>query len=137
MIGAIEYVSPGIELHHFKFWHSPPTPQELICSGGIHAGLVIGNQKVSPETLTFRDEMFKVYKDDTFVTEAPASEIMGGPLKSLRWLVNFLVQRGECLQEGSFVILGSPTELIVIDCDTHLTVDIERVGRLTTAFEQD
>ena len=45
LMDAIEYVSPGIEIHHFKFWFSPPSSQELICSGGIHAGLVIGKKK--------------------------------------------------------------------------------------------
>ena len=37
LVEAIEYVSPGIELHNFKFWFAPPTSQELICSGGISA----------------------------------------------------------------------------------------------------
>ena len=86
LINAIEYVSPGIEIHNFKVWHSPPSSQELICSGGIHAGLVIGQQKVSAQNLSFRDEVFRVCQDDVLVTESPASEIMGGPLQSLRWL---------------------------------------------------
>jgi 2-keto-4-pentenoate hydratase len=43
LIGSIEFVSPGIEIHNFKFWNTPPTIQELICSGGIHEGLIIGS----------------------------------------------------------------------------------------------
>ena len=38
LVDAIECVSTGIELHNFRFWFTPPTSQELICSGGIHAG---------------------------------------------------------------------------------------------------
>lgn len=134
LINAIEYVSPGIEIHNFKFWYSPPSSQELICSGGIHAGLVIGQQKVSAQNLSFRDEVFRVYQDDALVTEAPASEIMGGPLHSLRWLVKFLTRRGIDLKKGSLVIPGSPVELVNIATDTQLKVVIDNLGSVVTQF---
>ena len=51
LINSIAYVSPGIELHNFKFWLEPLTIQELICSGGIHSGLIVGEQKVDPRKL--------------------------------------------------------------------------------------
>ena len=120
LIHSIEYVSPGIELHNFKFWVEPPAVQELICSGGIHAGLIVGNQKVDPKKLLFKDEVFSVYKDGNLVTSAPGSEIMGGPIHSLRWLVTFLTKRGATLKKDSLVIPGSPVELINIDQDTEL-----------------
>lgn len=135
LISAIAYVSPGIELHNFRFWFSPPTSQELICSGGILAGLVIGSQKVAPSVLTFTTGIFRVYKDEVLITEGPASEIMGGPLHSLRWLVNALIQRGTYLKKGSLVIPGSPIELVRITQDTHLKVEISDVGHLTTVFK--
>jgi len=53
LINSIAYVSPGIELHNFKFWVEPPTIQELICSGGIHAGLILEEQKVDPQETAF------------------------------------------------------------------------------------
>ena len=49
LIKAIDYISPGIELHNFKFWYMPPTLQELVCSNGLHAGLIVGDNKISPE----------------------------------------------------------------------------------------
>ena len=136
LMDAIEYVSPGIEIHHFKFWFSPPSSQELICSGGIHAGLVIGKKKVSPKELSFEDELFSVYKDGDLITKARASEIMGGPLKSLRWLVHSLAQRGMCLKKDSFVIPGSPVELVDVIHDTNLEVEIGRLGNLSTRFKK-
>ncbi|MEM7134588.1 MAG: fumarylacetoacetate hydrolase family protein [Chloroflexota bacterium] len=135
LIDAIDYVSPGIELHNFKFWSAAPTSQELIASGGIWAGLVIGSQRVSPEALSFQDELFRVYKNERLITQAPASEIMGGPLHSLRWLVNYLTQRGMTLQKGSLIIPGSPVELVSITEDSNLRIEIERVGSAGTLFE--
>ena len=136
LIEAIEHVSPGIEIHNFKFWFSPPSSQELICSGGLHAGLVIGTEKVSPEELSFKNEEFRVYKDGELITKASASEIMGGPLKSLRWLANILVRRGMYLEKDSLVIPGSPVELVVITQDTRLGVEIDGLGSLITEFKK-
>lgn len=137
LIDAIEYVSPGIELHNYTFWNGKPTLQELICSGGIHAGVVIGKNKVSPRNLSFRNELFSVYMDNVSITSASASEIMGGPLHSLRWLAGFLSKRGDCLKEGSWVIPGSPTELVEINRDTELKVTIERVGEVVAQFQSE
>jgi len=137
LIDAIQHVSAGIELHNFRFWFTPPTSQELICSGGIHAGLIVGKTRVSPENLSFQSEVFSVRKDGELITEAPASEIMGGPIHSLRWLVDSLTARGSCLKKGSLVIPGSPVELICIDQDTELTVEIEGVGVVVTQFKEE
>ncbi len=109
LIGAIEAVHPGIEVHHIKFWFPPPTLQELIASGGIHAGLVVGNAKASPGKISFADELFSVYKDGEIITQARAAEIMGGPLKSLRWLVDSLAQKGRCLKKALSGFLNGET----------------------------
>lgn len=136
LINAIDYVSPGIEIHEYNFWVKPPTIQELICSGGIHTGLIIGPQKVSPVDLQFKDEIFTVYKNKSLITSAPSLEIMGGPLHSLRWLVNFLTDKGLFLEKGSLVIPGSPVELVNINQDTVLEVVIDNVGSITVNFEK-
>ena len=136
LIKSIEYVSPGIELHHYKFWFSPTTSQELICSNGIHAGLIAGDTKISPRKLSFKNELFKVSKNGILVTQAHASEIMGGPLHSLRWLVGHLTRNGRILGAGDFVIPGSPVELIAIDAETDLEIEISQVGRVAANFSE-
>ncbi len=135
LIDSIEYVSPGIEIHNYTFWQGSPSLQELICSGGIHAGLIVGHKRVPAGPLAFSDELFSVYKDDQLVAASPASEIMGGPLESLRWLARHLSARGEFLRKNTSVIPGSPTELIPIDRDTKLRVSIEQVGNVVTLFQ--
>ncbi len=136
LVRSIAYVSPGIELHNFKFWAAPASIQELICSGGIHAGLIVGDQKIDPTKLLFTNELFSVYKDGVLVTSAPSAEIMGGPLHSLRWLVTFLTGKGLFLKKGSLVIPGSPVELVQIDRDTTVKITIDNVGDVTTMFKR-
>ncbi|MDN3689337.1 2-keto-4-pentenoate hydratase [Cyclobacterium jeungdonense] len=137
LIEAIAYVSPGIEIHEFNFWIMPPTIQELICSGGIHTGLIIGSQKTAPHDLSFNEEEFRVYKNKELVVSDPAREIMGGPLNSLKWLVNSLTERGMHLEKGSFVIPGSPVELINIEQNSEVTIEIDKVGSLSTYFKKN
>ena len=60
---------------------------------------------------------------------------MGGPIHSLRWLVDSLTRRGLCLKKGSLVIPGSPVELVCIDQDTELSVEIEDVGIVVSYFK--
>ena len=134
LLKAIDWVSVGIELHHFKFWFEPPTSQELICSGGIHAGLILGNARVDPRQLSFGRELFSVHRDGRLVTQGRATEIMGGPLQSLRWLVDALSCREQCLPANSLVIPGSPVELVPIDHDCEIGVTIEGVGEVKAAF---
>lgn len=134
LIGSIEYLSPGIEVHHFKFWLGDPTAQELIMSNGLFACLVVGPQKVKPEALNFKDELFQVFKDGRLETKATSSQIMGSPLASLKWLLTQLARRGEALPAGSLVIPGSPVELVRIERDTELTIEISKVGTVSTRF---
>ena len=134
LIDAIECVNVGIELHNFRFWFTPPTSQELICSGGIHVGLIVGETSIDPKQLSFKHEFFSVRKNGELITQAQASEIMSGPIHSLRWLIDSLVNRGSYLKKGSLVIPGSPVELIRIDQDTELSVEIEGIGVVVSYF---
>jgi 2-keto-4-pentenoate hydratase len=97
----------------------------------------VGKEKVSPDHLRFGDALFSVYKDHDLVTSAPATEIMGGPLDALRWLVSFLAARGDYLKKDSWVIPGSPAALVEVDQDTELKVVIEQVGQVVAHFRKE
>lgn len=135
LIRSIEYVSPGIEIHNFKFWYQPPTSQELIAANGIHAAQLIGSEKTPPDVLDFQTEEFRVYTDRIHVTAGNASEIMGDPINSLGWLVSHLAKRSKRLKAGEWVIPGSPVELVEIKQDTLLEIEIDRVGGLDIRFD--
>jgi 2-keto-4-pentenoate hydratase len=134
LIASIDYLSAGIELHHFKFWRGKPTAQELIVSNGLFAGLIVGRDRVSASTLDFQSEVFRLRQDGTLVTEGVARDIMGGPLESLRWLASKLAQRGEVIRAGQLVIPGSPVALVPIRADADVEVEISGVGRVHARF---
>lgn len=138
LISAILEVRPGIELHNYKFWFSPTTSQELIASNGIWAGLVIGDTRIDPKILTFKEEVFHVFRNKEMVVKGRAAEIMSGlgPLESIRLLVRSLTKKGECLPAGSLVIPGSPVELIPIQGECELKITIDKVGSVKAHFNK-
>ena len=108
---AIDSVSPGIEVHNYRFRFGGPTSQELVASNGLHACLVVGDRKTGPEDLDLDLEGVGLFVNGVLADSGIGAEVMGGPLVSLRWLVNHLVRRGEVLRAGQLVIPGSAVGL--------------------------
>jgi 2-keto-4-pentenoate hydratase len=136
LLDVIEWVAPGIEVHNYRFWFGKPTSQELIAGNGIHAGLVIGNQRILPVDLDFDLEGVAIFRNGELAAAGIAAEIMGGPLKSLRWLANHLLRHGEHLEAGRLVIPGSPVELVSVEPGDRITASFTRVGGVSAAFAE-
>ena len=75
-----------------------------------------------------------VWRNGELVTSGIGAEIMGGPLVSLRWLVNHLVRRGEALRAGQLVIPGSPVGLVSVEPGDRVTAGFTHVGRVEAEF---
>ena len=132
---SIDYVSPGIEVHHYRFWYGEPTVQELIASNGIHAGLVVGTPRVSPAEIDLNLEGVGLFRNGRLEASGIGAEIMGGPLTSLRWLANHLVRHGEHLRAGQLVIPGSAVELVPVEPGDRITAGFTRVGSVSAVFD--
>jgi 2-keto-4-pentenoate hydratase len=109
---AISSVSPGIEVHNYRFWYGRPTSQELIASNGIHAGLVVGKERTLPADLDLTLERTTLLINGEEMASGTGDEIMGSPINSLRWLLMHLRKRGHQLRAGDLVIPGSAAKLI-------------------------
>ncbi len=134
LVAAIEYVSPGIEVHNYKFWFGKPTLQELVASNGIHAGLVIGTEKVRPVGLDFDMDGVGLVRNGELAASGIGAEIMGGPLKSLRWLANHLIRHGEPLRAGQIVIPGSAVELVSVEPEDRVAARFTHIGCVEAEF---
>jgi 2-keto-4-pentenoate hydratase len=131
---SVDYVSPGIEVHHFRFWFGAPSIQELIASNGIHAALVVGDARVSPRHRRWGDVIVRLFRGGHPRASGKGHEIQGGPLQSLRWLANRLVRSGQSLKAGALVIPGSPVELVPVSVGERVVADLEGVGAVAATF---
>ncbi len=136
LLDIIEWVAPGIELHNYKFWFGKPTSQELIASNGIFAGLVVGKQRRLPKDFAFDLEGVGLFRNDELAASGIGAEIMGGPLKSFRWLANHLLRHGEFLQAGHLVIPGSAVGLVSVEPGDQIAARFTRLGSVTAEFNR-
>lgn len=131
---SIEFVSPGIEVHNYEWWFGQPSSQELICSNGLHACLVVGENKINPKNLDWDMEGVALLKNGELAASGVGAEIMGGPMTSLRWLINHLVRRGESLRSGQCVIPGSAVRLISVDPGDRVESRFTHFGSVVAEF---
>jgi 2-keto-4-pentenoate hydratase len=131
---AIDSVSPGIEVHNYRFRLGEPTSQELIASNGLHAGLVVGDLKIGARDFDMDIEGVGLFVNGVLADSGIGAEIMGGPLTSLRWLVNHLVRRGEVLRAGQLVIPGSPVGLISVGTGDRVAARFTHLGGVEAVF---
>jgi 2-keto-4-pentenoate hydratase len=134
LIDAIDSVSSGIEVHNYRFRFGKPTSQELVASNGLHACLVVGERKVSPRGLDLDLEGVGLFVDGVLADSGIGAEVMGGPLVSLRWLVNHLVRRGEVIRAGELVIPGSPVGLIRVGPGDRASARFTHLGGVEAVF---
>lgn len=134
LMSRIEFVAPGIEVHQFKFWFGKPTVQELICRNGIHACQVVGQNRVAPDSFDWELEGVGVFKNGKLQTSGIGAETMGSPLRSLAWLANLLIERGQPLRAGDWVIPGSPVPLVYVDADDQIEARFTNLGTCRATF---
>ena len=78
IVDAIEYVSPGIEIQNDKFWFGEPTLQELVAANGLHAGLVVGAEKIRPTGRNLDVEGVGLFRNGLLVDYGIGADILGG-----------------------------------------------------------
>ena len=131
---SIEFVSPGIEVHNYDWRFGQPSSQELICSNGLHACLVVGENKIKPKNLDWDMEGVALLKNGELAASGVGAEIMGGPMTSLRWLINHLVRHGESLRSGQCVIPGSAVRLISVGPGDRVEARFTHFGSVAAEF---
>jgi 2-keto-4-pentenoate hydratase len=134
---SVESVAVGIELHNYVFHHQPPTSHELVASNALHAGVVVGTLSFPlPEANDLSLEGLGLWINGELVASGIGAEIMGGPLVSLRWLVDHLDRRGVArgLRPGDIVIPGSPVGLFPVSPGDAVEVRSARFGSASCSF---
>ena len=76
-----------------------------------------------------------LFADGELITSGIGAEIMGGPLKSLRRLVNHLVREGDHLRAGQLIIPGSAVELRMVEQNDRAAARFTNVGSVEAVFE--
>lgn len=133
---SIDAVSAGIELHNYRFWYGKPSSQELIASNGIHAGLVVAQQRELSVETSLELEAVSLVLNGVVAAEGIGAEVMGGPLNSLRWLVLHLAERGLRVRAGDLVIPGSAVKLVRVAAGDNVQAQFGSLGPCLARFHE-
>lgn len=131
---SIVGVSAGMEIHNYRFWHGAATSQELIASNGIHAALVVAASFPLPADVNLNLEGVGLFINGILAASGIGAEIMGGPLESLRWLVQNLAARGDLVRAGEMVIPGSAVRLVPVKASDLVEAQFTHFGRCRVHF---
>lgn len=131
---AVDSVAIGVEVHNYRFFHGTPTSQELIASNGIHASLVVGDEEAPLADQDLDVEGLGLFVNGALIESGIGAEIMGGPLRSLRWLVGHLTDHGRKLNSGELVIPGSPVGLVRVGSGDEVVARSTRFGSTRVVF---
>ncbi|CAJ1190719.1 2-keto-4-pentenoate hydratase [Fructilactobacillus sanfranciscensis] len=104
-------VAPAVELPdcRFKDWF-PALPKHLVMADAAVGGAVVYGDEVPAEDFTL-SELTKMhtelFRDRTKVAEGKSSEVLGNPIKALKWLTEKLAETNQVVHAGEHVSTGT------------------------------
>ncbi len=124
---AIAWVAPAFEIVecHFAGWAIQPA--DAIADAGLHAALVLGRRtSFSPEAATLLPGLrVTLMKDGEVVAQGSGSDVLGGPVLAVAWLLQALPAAGEAIRVGDVVTTGTLTEALPIAGGERWTMRLE------------
>jgi len=122
---CVESWFPVIELHNYVFRGPSATSQELVAGNAMHAGFVVPIPSEKQSVPLPDQAEIRIETDDDIVETELISEVPGGPLASVGWLVSSLALRKEKLRARDIVLTGSPGRLTRVAGPSHIVVVCE------------
>ena len=105
-------------------------PTVVVSDFGNHAGLVLGPQIADWAERGLDSLTCRTLVDGQVVGEGGAAEIPGGPLDSVRFLLEHLAVRGRPLRRGDLVSTGAATGIHEVGPGARARVEFGRDGAI-------
>ncbi len=110
-------------------------PCAVVSDFGNNAGLLVGPSIPNWNSRPLESLTAAVTVDAELVGTASANAIEGGPLQSLRFLVQSSTQRGLKLPAGTLISTGAVTGIHEVQAGSKATVDFGTFGWFNVEFE--
>ena len=116
LIGCIDWVAPAFEIVHSIFPGWSFTAADGAAAFGLHGALLLGERMPLPADHAASAEVLSSFtvemtRGDGMCVQGHARNVLGGPVKALRFLVRELARHGsEPLHAGELVTTGTLTE---------------------------
>ena len=131
---AVGAVMAGIEIvdDRYRDYRSFGVPS-LIADNFFNAGCVLGKPVTDWHKLDLCAIHGRTLINGEEVGRGDGSMVLGHPLQALAWLANSRAKRGQGLERGRFVFLGSLVETKWLDAGDKARIEVDGLGSLELA----
>lgn len=135
LLAAIECAMPAIEIvdDRWRDYGKISTPT-LIADDFFGAGCVLGPAFESLDAIDLAALGGGMTINGESLGSGRGADILGHPLNALRWLAALQGERGQPLQAGQIVLLGSLVQTVWVKEGDRVAVSIDRLGSASLHF---
>ena len=136
IIDLTETVMGSVEIVDFRFNNELKKIgiNNLISTNGASEYWIKGLKEFKLNEINLSNHPVKVFVNNKLKEEGNASNVLGGPLNSLLWVINKLSLKGEPLLKGNVVSTGTCTVAIPLEKNYKVRVDFADMGNIDFQF---
>lgn len=119
--GHIARVVPVVMVFEHRFENrAAMRVEDLVAANGPLAHLLVGTQFAEADPAAADRVFVEVLHHDNVIERGKATNVMGGQVRALLWLVNEIVARGEVVVPGQILVTGALFEPMPIAPGTYV-----------------
>jgi 2-keto-4-pentenoate hydratase len=129
VLPAIASVHPMFELATKRLpGDMRETAQWIVADGGINQAIVVGKGIAFSPDIDIAMVKTQVNVNDKLVSEGIGSNVMGGPISALVWLVDHLKSRNISLHKGDFIATGLVCDMLIGQPGDRFSALFDQIG---------
>ena len=127
IVCALELIDNRADMDGLKVFDS-------IADNAAFAGYTLGDIPIDPYEVDMRNVGVVVYKNGQQESTSSGAAVMGDATNGIVWLANKMVELGEPLEAGEFVLAGSVVAAIPAKAGDHFRADFGCFGEVSVRF---
>ena len=133
---SVSAVLPSIELvdSRFEDWTIMGV-SNLIADNAVHAHWIYGNEIKNLNDFNFNDHSVDLFINGKLIDKGNSSNVMGNPINSLTWLINYLALIGKSLPKNFYISTGTCTPAIPIKKGDKVMADFGKLGNVSFIYK--
>ena len=134
VLAATDFVVPAVEVIDSRYRDFKFDLKSVIADNTSASRFVIGGRMRDAAELDLRTIGVVLEKNGEIVAMAAGAAVLGHPAAAIAMLANKLVERGEQIPAGTFVMTGGVTEAIPVVAGDAINVRFQELGSVSMRF---
>ena len=132
ILESIDSVGPAIEIPDSRFLNFDKVGGNLIIADNAYAGdFILGNKFVSDHKgIGFKDFQVSCYKNHELAEKGIGSNVLGDPLKALKWIINELSSLNIVCKKQQIIITGTCIKPLTVQAGDNIVMDFYELGKV-------